>query len=176
MPLDENNRAYILKCDSQNREYRVTPEEAGWHKTLLIKGIFGKEKFFKKIRSNRTVSGAKTFEAWVYREYIVKAGTCSKCQELLDAGAITESMDRLKRVSPKTPCFRKCFLGKYGSDRKGDLTMLVADWDNSKSWILKKEEPLTSEQVIERFLKGEIDFISDYSLISEIERRTGRTF
>jgi hypothetical protein len=176
MPLDEFNQAYVLKCNSQNEEYRVTPEEDGWHKTLLIKGIFGKEKFFQKIRGNRTVSGAKTFEAWCYREYLVKAGTCSKCQELLDAGVIKEPMDRLKRISPKTPCMKRCFLGKYGSDHKGDLIMLVADWDNSKSWMLKKEEPLTTEQVIARFLKGEIDFISDYSLMSEIERRTGRTF
>lgn len=59
-------------------------------------------------------------------------------------------------------------------DSDGDYTQLRADWD-SKSWILKLEEALTIEEVVERFLAGSIDFCADTSLIHLLEQRTGRT-
>ncbi len=66
-------------------------------------------------------------------------------------------------------------LGIYGSFADADCTQLHADWDNSKIWVLKKEEPITTEEVVRRYMSGAIDFISDGSLIHLLEQKMGRT-
>jgi len=154
---------------------RIAPEQDGWRKELVVRGIFGKDKFFKPVKGRKTLSSMKTETAYVYREYKVKVGTCSKCAEALELGKISDPCDRIKLMSLSTGLYHRCYLGVYGVHGNADFTQQYMNWD-SKNWRLLKEEPLTHDEVIERYLKGEIDYIFDFGIIHEIENLTGRIF
>jgi|AGTN01.2.fsa_nt_gi hypothetical protein len=172
MPLDMESRPYVEKAYGK----RVAPEEDGWQKELIFKGIFGKETFYEKVRGQPTK--LKRFEAFVYREYRVKAGVCRHCKNAIDSNQIEDSMCRIKKMSIKTGLYRRCFLGSlHGkTGRAQDFTDQLSNWDDPTYFKLLKEEPIAPQQVFEKFKKGELDYIADFGLLRDIEAKMSLTF
>lgn len=178
--LDFENKPYIVQLQKQAEnkyiEVKVPPEAENWHKELTFKGVFGKETFYEPVKGQPTK--LKAYESYVYREYLVKAGTCKNCRKMLDLGKIEESCCRIRKMGLRTGLYSRCFLGCVPSKtgRNSDLTQYFMNYSDERYFKLIKEEPVTTEQVLEKFNKGVLDYISDFSLILLLEQRTGRTF
>lgn len=172
MPIDLQGQPYLTILDDKGT-HRVAVETAGWQKELLFRGVFGKQKIYRPIRGRPTE--LKVSESYVFRIYQVRAPKCSLCDMAIANGKITESMDRIRKMSVKTGLYHRCFLGALASKSgvSSDYTEWFMDWDNARNWKLKKEIPVTREEVFALYAKGEIDYISDTSLTQELEAKLG---
>lgn len=166
MPLDVNNVPYVFVHGDSEKE--------GWQKELIFKGIFGIETYQVQVKG-RAKGVTRPIQKYSYRIYKVKANFCKNCRERYDKGLVDESKDRLKIQSVKSGVLKRCFLGIYGATNNADVTQLFMNWDDVKHFKLLEEEALTEQEVIDRFVEGEIDFISDLGLIVKIENKLGKT-
>jgi hypothetical protein len=86
---------------------------------------------------------------------------------------LSESADRLKIHSVKTSLMHRCFLGIYGVHENSDFAEIYMDWENEAKWHLLREEPLTEQEVIQKFKNGEIQYCSEMGLIHKSENLAG---
>jgi hypothetical protein len=161
------------------KEVTILPEQSGWFKKVILKGCFGKMKTYKPIKGRLTE--LKVSEAYIFRVYEVSAPKkCPVCDHLVSEGRISgdTNFDMLRIMSLKSGIFHRCFSGAIASRSgvSGDYTEWFMNWDDKKCWKLIKEEAIDREEVFKRYMQGELNYVSDFDLIQELENRTGRNF
>jgi hypothetical protein len=163
------NQFYINVTDAQNNQSQCTDlESQGWFKEMEFAGIFGKETFYEPVKGQPTK--LKAYQSYVYRRYLLKAGTCQHCRDLLDLNIIKESGCRVrKNLSPKTGAYLRCFT----STKNGDITQHYMNWSDEKHWKLLEEKPVSTAESIQLFKDGKLSFIASWDLITAIEEMLG---
>ncbi len=171
--LDINNKPYLEEFGK-----KYTPEEKGWVKELIFKGIFAKEPFQEHVKG-RAKGITKTVMKYSYRVYKVKSGTCRHCKSSIEREKINDSMCRIRKASLKSGLFRRCFLGIVTNGGKSqDFTDMFMDYGNdySNNFKLLSETGIDANEALELYKNGDLDYIADSELIHMLEAKLDVNF
>lgn len=161
---------YINSCDSSGNQIQETNlEKAHWFKEFEFSGIFGIETFYEPVSiDGKPSTKLKSYQAYSFKRFKLRAGACKQCRDLLDLGIIKESGCRVRKgLSIKTGAYIRCFTGT----KNGDITQHFMNWDDKKHWTLLEEKPVSVDDCIKLFNEHRLDYIASWDLIKILEER-----